>query len=377
LGPADGSTFRAGDAIAFSATATDLEDGTLPGSAYSWEIHFRHEGHIHPAGVFSNTQSGILNIPTSGHDFEGNTRYEIVLFVTDSTGLTTSTSVTVYPEKVDLSFDSVPSGLTIQVDGISRQTPFVVDSLIGFHYTIAAPDQVSGGAAYTFLGWSDGTAQSHELVVPSSDQTYVATFASVQVTLPGDYNSDQSVGAADYTLWRKMLSTSAILPNDTTPGSVTAADYNVWRAHYGDTTAQGQLQVVLPESSQVGEVADAALFRSSRGLPKESALGIVLSDSEEPNRRREQSLRHDELRDGVPPHVIMDTLLLTSLATPLESAHRETSGSATLIDALEQSRDAADSSLVTALDSVVAQVENTWKPRPVHAWSGRERGFSF
>ena len=38
-----------------------------------------------------------LTIPTSGHDFPGNTRYEIVLTATDATGLTSSPSVTVYP----------------------------------------------------------------------------------------------------------------------------------------------------------------------------------------------------------------------------------------------------------------------------------------
>src|SRR6185436_7538390 len=43
LGPANGSTFRAGDVISFSGTATDPEDISLPPSAYSWEIRFHHE----------------------------------------------------------------------------------------------------------------------------------------------------------------------------------------------------------------------------------------------------------------------------------------------------------------------------------------------
>ena len=30
-------------------TATDVEDGTLPASAYTWNIDFLHEGHVHPA----------------------------------------------------------------------------------------------------------------------------------------------------------------------------------------------------------------------------------------------------------------------------------------------------------------------------------------
>src|SRR5204863_2495067 len=46
--PNDGVLFRAGDVITFSGTATDTEDGTLPASAYTWNIDFLHEGHVHP-----------------------------------------------------------------------------------------------------------------------------------------------------------------------------------------------------------------------------------------------------------------------------------------------------------------------------------------
>ena len=78
-----------------SGSATDAEDGPLPASAFSWTLLFHHDSHIHPAGgPFTNTTSGTLEIPTSGHDFEGSTNYEIVLTVTDSTGLTATTSVT-------------------------------------------------------------------------------------------------------------------------------------------------------------------------------------------------------------------------------------------------------------------------------------------
>ena len=102
---------------------------------------------MHPSGgPFTNTKTGTLQIPTSGHDFQGATRYEIVLTVTDSAGLTASTSVTVIPDKVNLTFDTVPSGLTVQIDGISRQAPFVVDEVKGFQHTITAPTQSSGGA---------------------------------------------------------------------------------------------------------------------------------------------------------------------------------------------------------------------------------------
>jgi len=178
LTPLDGSFFNAGDVISFSGAAIDLEDGTLPASAFTWNIDFLHDGHVHPGSQFTNTTSGSYTIPTSGHDFSGNTRYKITLTVRDSVGLTSTTSVTVWPRKANLSFNTVPSGLTLQLDGIAKVTPFVYDTLVGFNHTIGAQSQTFGGTSYTFSSWSDGGAASHGIVVPATNQSYVATFQS-------------------------------------------------------------------------------------------------------------------------------------------------------------------------------------------------------
>jgi hypothetical protein len=50
--------------------------------------------------------------------------------------------------------------------------------------------------------------------------------------LPGDYNDDGTVDAADYTLWRDQLGAAASLPNDDTPG-VGEDDYTRWKANFG------------------------------------------------------------------------------------------------------------------------------------------------
>jgi hypothetical protein len=125
-----------------------------------------------------------LTIPTSGHDFSGFTRYQITLTVTDSDGLQSSQSVTIFPEKVILSFDTVPSGLTVYLDTIAHLTPFTHDTLIGFTHTIEAPAQTVGGTTYTFTNWSDGGAQQHTIQVPSTAASYVATMAGTANPLP-------------------------------------------------------------------------------------------------------------------------------------------------------------------------------------------------
>ena len=159
LSPQDGSFFVAGDVISYSGDGTDPDDGTLPASAFTWRIDFLHEGHVHPGTPISGVKSGTFTIPTSGHDFSGNTRYRITLTVTDSTGLTDTRSVLIYPRKVNLCFDTAPAGLTVYLDGVAKTTPFVYDTLTGFNHTVEARNQASGGTSYTFGSWSDGGAK--------------------------------------------------------------------------------------------------------------------------------------------------------------------------------------------------------------------------
>ncbi|TWT29766.1 Autotransporter-associated beta strand repeat protein [Posidoniimonas corsicana] len=53
--------------------------------------------------------------------------------------------------------------------------------------------------------------------------------------LPGDFNNDGMVDAADYTVWRDNLGQDdgALNGNGTGTGTVVQADYNLWRSNYG------------------------------------------------------------------------------------------------------------------------------------------------
>jgi glucose/arabinose dehydrogenase/PKD repeat protein len=182
--PLDGSHFIAGDTISFSGSGTDQEDGAIPPSGFTWNIDFLHEGHVHPGIPITGVTSGSFVIPTSGHDFSGNTRYRIQLTVTDSDGLQDVKSVLVWPQKVNLSFASVPTGLTLSIDGVDHTAPFVHDTLVQFMHTIRAPDQSQGQNACTFSSWSDGGAAQHVITVPATDHAYTATYTVTQIPIP-------------------------------------------------------------------------------------------------------------------------------------------------------------------------------------------------
>ena len=126
--PTDGVLFRAGDVITYSGDATDQEDGTLPASAYTWNIDFLHDNHVHPGTAISGVKSGSFTIPSSGHDFEGNTRYRITLTVSDSNGLRTTKSVTIFPDKVNLALQH----LTGRFD-TSRRRRRAYDTVLARH----------------------------------------------------------------------------------------------------------------------------------------------------------------------------------------------------------------------------------------------------
>ncbi len=197
VGPASGLPFRAGDTIFFSGSAFD-PDGTLALGAFSWTVLFHHDTHTHPfLGPLSGVSDGSFAIERSGHDYSGDTRYEIVLVVTDADGLQGTASVFVLPEKVNLTVDTQPSGLTVQWDGVSLATPFVRDSLIGFEHTANAPDQSAGGTSYAFVGWSDGGARSHLVVTPAAPQSYLASYqagATLPAGLLAGYGLNEGAG---------------------------------------------------------------------------------------------------------------------------------------------------------------------------------------
>ena len=215
LTPADGGFFRAGDVISFSADATDAEDGALPASAFTWNIDFLHEGHVHPGTPITGVKSGTFTIPTSGHDFSGFTRYRITLTVTDSDGLQSSLATTVFPEKVNLAFDAAPAGLTLYLDGIAHTAPFVYDTLVGFNHTIEARDQTVGASTYTFASWSDGGSQQHTIVVPGTAQSYTATYNVIVASVPLAYVQGNAATPQTNQTQVSVTYTSAQVAGDT------------------------------------------------------------------------------------------------------------------------------------------------------------------
>ena len=94
-----------------------------------------------------------------------------------------------------------------------------VGGIAGTFQTTSLPDLAAG------LSWSINYN-------PTSVQL------SVIQGLPGDYNEDGAVNAADYTVWRDQLGGGTSLPNDDTAG-VGQDDYDRWSIHFGQNAGTG------------------------------------------------------------------------------------------------------------------------------------------
>ena len=115
--PATGTTWRAGDVIAFAGSATDVEDGTLPGTGLDWVAVVRdcatpETCHEHPIAEFHDTASGSFTAP----DHPDPAQIELQLTATDSGGETDTKQVTLQPRTAQLAVDSAPAGAQVSVD---------------------------------------------------------------------------------------------------------------------------------------------------------------------------------------------------------------------------------------------------------------------
>jgi PKD repeat protein len=174
--PAAGTTWKVGDVITFSGSATDRQDGTLPASALNWDLILHHcpsNCHTHPVQSFVGVSSGSFTAP----DHEYPSYLELKLTATDSGGLTSTASLRLDPRTVVLSFQSNPGGLQLVVNGTQSTATFTRTVIIGSTNTISAVSpQTKGKKTYQFTSWSDGGAQTHPITAPATATTYTARF---------------------------------------------------------------------------------------------------------------------------------------------------------------------------------------------------------
>ncbi len=177
--PTASLTYKVGDSIAFSGSATDPDSGAVPVQNLTWTIVQLHCAAINPSDCHDHvlqTISGVSSGSIAAPDHEYPSWLEFRLAAT-SDGQTTTLVRKINPKTVTLSFATNPTGLQLVVGGTAQQAPFTRTVIINSKNTVSVTTpQTRSGILYKFSRWSDGGTQTHIITAPASNSSYTAVF---------------------------------------------------------------------------------------------------------------------------------------------------------------------------------------------------------
>jgi len=116
----------------------------------------------------------------------------------DRGALSASASVEVHPAVVSLRFNTFPNGLQLGVGAGLATAPIQRQVIVGSTQSLSAPSpQLVDGVSREFLLWSDGGAQSHNIVAPETWQSFTAFYALPECADGVDNDADGDVDHPD------------------------------------------------------------------------------------------------------------------------------------------------------------------------------------
>ncbi len=176
--PAAGQTYAGGDELEIHISGADAEDGAIPADRLAWWSDLHHATHTHPFVPRTAGASGIATVPRVGHP-ETNVFYRIYASATDSRGAADTVWVDLPPQLTTLDVSSVPTGLTVTIDGQPRTTPFSTASVVGMDRPIGAiTPQILGDSLWEYSGWSDAGDTVHVVRAPAETLGLTANFVA-------------------------------------------------------------------------------------------------------------------------------------------------------------------------------------------------------
>jgi glucose/arabinose dehydrogenase len=178
--PSVTTEWSVGQSIQFSGRGADAQDGALPASAFEWQLTLQHcttptNCHAHNVQTWTGVSSGSFVAP----DHEYPSFLDLSLVVTDSDGHAATKIITLNPRTTTLTFESNQSGAKLVVGGTEQTTPFTRTVIVGSNNSVSAPSpqRLTLNLPFKWTAWSDGGAQSHNIIAPATAATYRATYA--------------------------------------------------------------------------------------------------------------------------------------------------------------------------------------------------------
>ncbi len=203
--PASTVTASVLDVVNYSGTATDNEDGTLPASAYEWEVRVFHKDcgtceHWHPGPAAADGVTSGSFIADNGGETSSNVWFRLMLRVTDSQGRVGVDSVDLQPNKVVLTVKSSKPGLQVVI-GSTSITPYDKTQVVNNATSIIAiSPQTIGDTVYTFTSFDHGGPASQSFRVPNVNTTYKANFSAAYVNNTNIALNKLAISSSDKTV---------------------------------------------------------------------------------------------------------------------------------------------------------------------------------
>lgn len=229
-----GSGFDFSQPVVIENHATNTTNQTILHSAntagaQTWSGDISGTGSIKRVGADGTTILSGANTYAGGTTVESGT-----LTVSGSSATLGTGNVTVTGGTLDIS-----TGVANAI----ADTAMLSISGTGLAALGAGINELLAGLVLDGIAQGDGTyGSSDSSAIFQFDQWFsgdgILTVAAIPTGLPGDYNEDNVVDAADYVLWRKMYGSETALPNDDTAG-VGDDDYDRWTANFGATQGGG------------------------------------------------------------------------------------------------------------------------------------------
>jgi len=147
------------------------------------------------------------------------------------------------------------------VDGYlpPSDTDFIVfnaDNLLGIFENVANNERLAttDGSGSFLVNYGVGSAfDPTQIVLSDFEQTF----------LPGDFNNNGIVDAADYPVWLAALGAAdeSLISNNGDGGGVTLSDYELWKSSLGNTSGTGSKTTNAPEPRSVWMVIISFVVR--------------------------------------------------------------------------------------------------------------------
>jgi hypothetical protein len=240
------------------------------------------------------------------------------------------------------------------------------------------PITTAGAGSYLVVADFNGDGRPDEALTHTNTSTTVTILLNDGVWqeepgLPGDYNRNGAVDAADYVVWRKTQGTT-VTPSTGADGNGDGAvdqdDYGEWREHFGQTSppsAAGNATIAAAESNLSSlQVSDAKLAVELRGASEiqraKTAREIAFVDLAAPLTKSHAEIRHTLRTSSAATASFEDSRRNSALLSWLSQADSEpaigTWPKGKMVE-FDQTSQVSDSVLET-VDGVFAQIISDW-----------------